>query len=354
MSMANNDIFQDRLKEFFGNIWNHSEDEFQASFDERRKLNADELAVLENLTKLFQHEKTDSEIAKYLQTVLIKDAKLIEVLLQVSGLTRNKILQDVKASSGKLRKSLRLSSHLSLASHQPTWLVAGLYLVKKLKRVLNQPAALKPEYKIFEALNQATWPGYIRQERAKRSGHEAEYRIATLLSNCGIPFEPEEKADNPLCRDIIWNGVSFDIVIPNGTNPLICVKSTVHTANIGQYGESKDHLEIDEARRMIDSISEASRPTLVGFIDGVGFESNRAGLEGVLRKSDEFCQFKTIWKLVVIAAFRLKLTCYLMLPESAKVHHKTFLERYIPAIRLVGSFGDVQAIEAGEAMLTVS
>jgi hypothetical protein len=100
MSMANNDIFQDRLKEFFGNIWNHSEDEFQASFDERRKLNADELAVLENLTKLFQHEKTDSEIAKYLQTVLIKDAKLIEVLLQVSGLTRNKILQDVKASSG--------------------------------------------------------------------------------------------------------------------------------------------------------------------------------------------------------------------------------------------------------------
>jgi hypothetical protein len=331
--MANNDIFQDRLKEFFGNIWNHSEDEFQASFDERRKLNADELAVLENLTKLFQHEKTDSEIAKYLQTVLIKDAKLIEVLLQVSGLTRNKILQDVKASSGKLRKSLRLSSHLSLASHQPTWLVAGLYLVKKLKRVLNQPAALKPEYKIFEALNQATWP---------------------LLSNCGIPFEPEEKADNPLCRDIIWNGVSFDIVIPNGTNPLICVKSTVHTANIGQYGESKDHLEIDEARRMIDSISEASRPTLVGFIDGVGFESNRAGLEGVLRKSDEFCQFKTIWKLVVIAAFRLKLTCYLMLPESAKVHHKTFLERYIPAIRLVGSFGDVQAIEAGEAMLTVS
>lgn len=333
MSMANNDIFQDRLKEFFGNIWNHSEDEFQASFDERRKLNADELAVLENLTKLFQHEKTDSEIAKYLQTVLIKDAKLIEVLLQVSGLTRNKILQDVKASSGKLRKSLRLSSHLSLASHQPTWLVAGLYLVKKLKRVLNQPAALKPEYKIFEALNQATWP---------------------LLSNCGIPFEPEEKADNPLCRDIIWNGVSFDIVIPNGTNPLICVKSTVHTANIGQYGESKDHLEIDEARRMIDSISEASRPTLVGFIDGVGFESNRAGLEGVLRKSDEFCQFKTIWKLVVIAAFRLKLTCYLMLPESAKVHHKTFLERYIPAIRLVGSFGDVQAIEAGEAMLTVS
>lgn len=353
--MAKNDILKDRLNEFFGNVWNHSEDEFQASFDERRKLNADELEVLNRVTELFQQGKPDSEIAKYLQTVIITmDGKLIEVLLQLCGLTRNKILQDIKGSSGPLRKSLRLSSHLSLAGHQPTWNVAGLYLVKKLKRVLNPPAAVKPEHKTFEALNQATWPGYIRQERAKRSGHEAEYRIATLLSNCDIPFEPEEKADNPLCRDVIWNGVSFDIVIPNAVNPLVCVKSTVHTANIGQYGESKDHLEVDEARRMIDLMPASSRPTLVGFIDGVGFESNRAGLEGVLLKTDEFCQFKTIWKLVVIAAFRLNCTCNLMLPEDAKARHGPFLERYRSAVKLVDSHDGVHAIEAGEAMLTVN
>lgn len=100
----------------------------------------------------------------------------------------------------------------------------------------------------------------------------------------------------------MWREVSFDIVVPNIENPTVCIKSTVHTSNIGQYGESKDHLEVAEARRMIDALPIASRPTLVGFIDGIGFESNSAGLNGVLEKADEFCQFKTIWKLAVISA----------------------------------------------------
>lgn len=84
---------------------------------------------------------------------------------------------------------------------------------------------------------------------------------------------------------------------------MLRIKSTVHTANIGQYGESKDDLEIREAADAIaKENASGANITLLGFIDGVGFESNRAGLEGVLSKADEFCQFRTIWKAAVIAA----------------------------------------------------
>src|SRR5690606_34524182 len=75
----------------------------------------------------------------------------------------------------------------------------------------------------LESLNQATWAGYIRQERAKRSGHHAEHRLALLLQQAAIPFCPAEKAENPLCRDARICEVSFDLVIPSLEAPLVCV-----------------------------------------------------------------------------------------------------------------------------------
>jgi hypothetical protein len=344
-----------RISEFSNNVWNHSEDEFQASFDERRNLTEKEFEILETITKSFAGTgMSESDLLKYMEKRLTDEKKLIETLLLISGLTRNKILQDIKASVGTDRNGLSLSSHLNLASNPNNWKFAGPYLIKKLRKVLGQKNPENPERRIFEALNQATWPGYIRQERAKRSGHEAEYRIATLLSNCRIPFAPEEKADNPLCRDATWKGVSFDIVIPNADDPLVCVKSTVHTANIGQYGESKDHLEIDEARRLIDSLNAKLRPTLVGFIDGVGFESNKAGLEGVLMKSDEFCQFKTIWKLVIIACSRLGRNCEIAISKATAETHIEFLSRYSNSIKIVPADQITGGTPAGEAIVSVS
>lgn len=343
-----------REQEFFRNVWNHSEDEFQASFDERRKLNEVEIALLENVTKAFRDGMSDEAVGKLIGEILVSsEPRLFEVLLQICGLTRNKILQDLKASSGENRRSLSLSSHMSLLAHAPTWQLAGRYLAAKLRRVLHPAEVEKKEHLVFEALNQATWPGYIRQERAKRSGHEAEYRIATLLANCGIPFEPEEKADNPLCRDAQFNGVSFDIIIPHQARPVVCVKSTVHTANIGQYGESKDALEVDEARRMIDLLPKKHQPTLVGFIDGIGFESNIAGLRGVLSKSDEFCQFQTIWKLVVIACFRLGERCAVSIPRKDAEAHAEFISRYRDAIELSEPSPRFEGHLAGRAKVAV-
>jgi len=342
-------------KEFIKYVWNHSVDKFQATFDDRRSLSPGDLALLVSIIRQFEAGANDQSIADGLRHALTLEPskKHIEVLLQLCGMTRSKILQDLKAAASGRRSELRLSSHLGLAAHKPTWDLAGPYLVKKLRKVLYQPRSDDPEIKLLQALNQATWPGYIRQERAKRSGHEAEYRIATLLSKVGIPIVPEEKADNPLCRDAIWNGVSFDVVVPDLARPAVCIKSTVHTSNIGQYGESKDHLEVDEARRMIEELALQDRPLLVGFIDGVGFESNTAGLNGILEKVDEFCQFNTIWKLVVIAASKTGKTCRLYLPPEDKDGHEEFLLRYRSSLTNESS-AFAQGIEAGQGLVHVS
>ena len=345
----------ERRKEFSDYVWNHSADEFQATFDERRGLNAAEIKLLTSIVQQFDAGADDKTIAGEIQHLLSQNSskKHIEVLLQLCGMTRSKILQDLKAASSGRRGELRLSNHLGLAAHAKTWEIAGPYLVAKLRKVLHHPPSSAPEIRLLQALNQATWPGYIRQERAKRSGHEAEYRIATLLFKVGIPFVPEEKADNPLCRDAIWNDVSFDVVVPNLVRPAVCIKSTVHTSNIGQYGESKDHLEIDEARRMIDELPAKDRPLLVAFIDGVGFESNTAGLHGVLDKADEFCQFNTIWKLVVIAASKTERHCRLYLTPDDRARHQEFLKRYRRSLTLEYS-PFTGAIEAGYGLVHLS
>lgn len=349
----------DREKEFNANVWDHSRDSFQTEFDLCPDLTPDEVKLLERLVELVREEAPDAVISKELRNAIRKNGlRVLEMVLQLIGLTRNKILQDLKASHSAVRGSLRLTNHEALINHDNTWTTAaGPYLAVRLRRVLG-PLGKGGRDAAFQALAQATWPGYIRQERAKRSGHEAEHRGALLLHKCNVPFEPEEKVENPLCRDVQINGVSFDLVVPNTSKPLVCVKATVHTANIGQYGESKDALEMDEARRMIDANFKAgSKPILVGLVDGVGFESNRAGLRGVLEKSDEFCQFKTIWKLAVIALHALKRDFHLYLPRASIEAHAAFLKRYSVSAKEITAVEegspDENAVVAGEAHLVI-
>jgi hypothetical protein len=181
----------------------------------------------------------------------------------------------------------------------------------------------------LEALNLATHSSFVRQERAKRMGHEGEARLARALQRRGIAFEPPAKAENPLSGDVKLNGVSFDVVVPGVQSPEVCVKSTVHTANIGQYGQSKDFLEIQVARKMLDAeYPEARRPILLALVDGVGFRSNAAGLDGVLVEADEFCQFKTLWKALVVCCRRLEKPLHLLLSADEQSRQRGFLARY--------------------------
>lgn len=277
------------------------------------------------------------------------------LLLQICGLTRNKILSDLRASASA--KGLVIPSSYQRIASTTGWAIAGPYLLTRLRAVFGRVnnATLRMGH-VFEALNQATWPGYIRQQRAKLSGHEAEYRVAILLSSLEIPFVPQEKAENPLCRDAQIGGISFDLVVPSVLNPAIVVKSTVHTANIGQFGESKDHLEMSEARDWIDAtFTGSSKPTLLAFVDGVGFRSNRAGLDGVLTKSDEFCQFRSIWKAVVIAAKRLDLPIKVAVPRPTIDEFSDFISRWAASDIVIGQEGlasTVGWIDAGDGLAT--
>lgn len=320
---------RDRLGEFESHVWDHANDPFQLEFDTRRPLTAAEVGVATAVVEAIGAGEDDTKIAVLLRRELTREPQMMHVLLQLAGLTRNKILTDLRASAAKVSIP---SSPLRLYASADAWRFAGPYLVSRLRKVL-QPLCLIAEpddlHGGLEALNQATWPGWIRQERAKRSGHEAEGRLANLFAAIGVPFEPVEKAENPLCGDVQISGVSFDLVTPSTTAPRICVKSTVHTANIGQYGESKDLLEVAEAAAMIKSkFHKEPRPIVLALIDGVGFRSNRAGLEGVLATADEFCQFKTIWKAAVIASDVLRQPLTLGLPEAEIPRHREFLDRY--------------------------
>lgn len=315
----------EKHQEFEQNVWDHAADEFQAQFDERRDLTSAEINFLKLVHDWVTDPDEDTGVG-YLRKALIANPERTALVLQICGLTRNKILTDLRGSANA--KTLDIPSDFRRLALTNAWGAAGPYLRDRLHSVLGRMSKTASFDEALEALNQATWPGYIRQQRAKLSGHEAEYRLAVLLSSAGIPFVPEEKAENPLCRDAQIDGISFDIVVPNIHEPKIVVKSTVHTANIGQYGESKDHLEVTEAREWIERKFIKSPPILLAFIDGVGFRSNRAGLAGVLEKSDEFCQFKTLWKAVVIGCAQLNLGFKLALSEEDISSHNGFLERW--------------------------
>jgi len=293
------------------------------------------------------------EMASAVQETLVSNMDRLVILLQLVGLTRNKIIQDIKAHARNEKLKVSTSSPEALFNTRTGANLASQYLANQLIRVFGHTKG-RCNSELLEALNQATWLGYIRQERAKRSGHEAEYRLACILNDLGLPFAPKEKADNPLCRDAQVDGVSYDIVSPSVANPLMRVKATVHTSNIGQYGESKDALEMREAVESINK-SGSSDITLLAFIDGVGFESNSAGLDGVLTDSDEFCQFRTMWKAAAIAAVKSNRRVRVALPRDLHSRFENFADRWKVEFVDRDALGDSPEgwVETGDGFTTV-
>jgi len=321
-----------KIREFKANVWDHTADEFQSQFDLAPPIAEEELDAFESIIRL--SGITDFEAkSSALRSAFLRNTPTVERFLQMIGWTRNKILQDVKARARRDRLVVSVSTPTSVVTHGGTWQVAAPILIHRMDAVFSTLVGHVDKRSALAALNEATWPGYIRQERAKRQGHEAEYRLAVLMSSIGIPFEPTEKAQNPLGRDAQIRGVSFDLVVPSTRRPRLCFKSTVHTANIGQYGESKDDLEMRQAKEMLTgAFAAADRPRLMALADGVGFESNRQGLDGVLVNSDEFCQFQTIWKAAVVAAAVTDRKIIVVANDSVLNEHRPFLDRYRKSI----------------------
>lgn len=334
-------------------VWNHAEDAFQARFDRCAKLDRDELALIRQIVAKTMSD--DETLARVIGYAIDADGTILPRLLQLVGLTRNKIVQDIKAYVRASRLRVSTSSGQAIFNHPQGRPLATMYLAQQVRRVFG-PASGKVSDAMLETLNQATLPGYIRQERAKRMGHEAEYRLACLFRDCGLGFAPEEKAENPLCRAAVIDGMSYDLVSPSLNNARLRVVSTVHTANIGQYGESKDELEIRKAIAAMKRAGDRQSTVLLAFVDGVGFESNRAGLDGVLSQADEFCQFATIWKAAAIAAHLVGKTCRLALDPEAYARFDDFFERYPVELKpITASVRSAKSwIEAGAGWVWVS
>lgn len=343
-----------RRTEFKDFIWDHGADAFQAKFDKCAALAASELATLKKLTTAELLQNSDA-LAKAIQASVAADQSVVRRLLQIVGLTRNKIVQDIKAYIRVNGHNVAVSTPEAIFRSKDGGRLGGEYLAKQIIRVFSHSKGSVSDG-LLEALNQATWPGYIRQERAKRMGHEAEYRVACLLKDCGLAFAPAEKAENPLCRDIQIDGMSYDLVSPSGSDARMRVVATVHTANIGQYGESKDDLEIRKAIQAMTKAGDRDRVTLLAFIDGVGFESNAAGLTGVLTNADEFCQFRTIWKAAAIAASKVGRKSRVAIRRSDHGRFSQFSQAYGVSFVDRATLGDSPDgwVEAGDGFIQMA
>ena len=350
--MSGMEDLESRRQEFENHVWNHAEDAFQLEFDVRQRVTQSQVNQISEIVQALSDEASEEELVGLLRRHMTADGRFVYILMQLVGLTRNKIIQDLKGALASTGISIPVRADL-LHRRPEVWEYAGPYLVNRIRSVFIHLISV-PTRNLedsLEALNQATWPGWIRQERAKRQGHEAEHRLAVLLASLEIPFQPEAKAENPLCPDSQIDGVSYDLVVPNVGQAGLCFKATVHTANIGQYGESKDDLEIREAKQSLSKRTD--KAVLMAMIDGVGFRSNRAGLDGVLKNADEFCQFKTIWKAAVVAASVIGVQIELLIPDASV--HAEFLERYKGTTRLSKSNlrHQVGWAEAGEGLVRI-
>jgi len=337
----------DRLEEFDANIWNHTADAFQQQFDTATDIPDEIVEALTELIGVIASGGDEEDLAE-----AIDDAQgdlgedFFAKLMQLVGLTRDKLKTDVKALGidAGLDETAP-SSWKVLPRKRLHWPLALRELARRFLAVFG-PAADVPKEDwegIVETVNRATWPGWIRQERAKRSGHQAEARLARICREVGVPFAPAEKAEQDIAPDVEIAGNSFDLVFPDDSKPGACVISTVHSANIGQYGESKDARDIAAAKEALANLNPP--PTLIALADGLGFHSNRAGLEGVLTTADEFCQFRTIWKAVVVGADCAGVTLGLWLPDPKAFGG--FLGRYSGAVKLLKKRPDDE-VEAGD------
>lgn len=342
-----------RLSEFEENVWIHTDDAFQQQFDTATDVSDEIASALAELIERVDQGEDEDDLAANIDRLCGEHGHaFLAKIIQLVGLTRNKLVTDVDAigrAAGLDEKPPR--TYEALPRKRQHWPLACKELASRFKAVFG-PSAASPRsaYEgILGTANRATWPGYIRQERAKRSGHQAEARLARICKAVRVPFAPAQKAEQDIAADIDVGGESFDLVFPDAARAAACVISTVHTANIGQYGESKDARDIAAAKEALAALPRS--PLLIALADGLGFRSNRAGLEGVLSTADEFCQFRTIWKAVVVAAAvtesdRLQL----WLPDQEQF--AAFLGRYQEAVNLISERPD-DAVEAGDGLFVV-
>lgn len=126
---------KERYEEYRSHVWDHTQDPFQLTFDFRRPLVEHELRVLVELTRALNYGEDDAALATTLRGLLAQEQEAVFVVLQLIGLTRNKILTDLRAATAGSGATLP-SKVTQLARSAAAWDYAGPYLAAKIRRVL--------------------------------------------------------------------------------------------------------------------------------------------------------------------------------------------------------------------------
>ena len=221
----------------------------------------------------------------------------LRLLLRIlAGLTQNKVVQDVRRL-GQTERALTCSSQLrrtNLAERDRR--AGGLGLPDPPLRV---PSACLPTRRgtcsepLLESVDEATWPGYVRQEHAearwgtKPSRHVAVPCWATAAPRLGA----EERREPALAVDLQSSGgMSYDLRARPSPE-----KGT-HTASDHHYSPRSNIISRLQIKRQ-SGIHKAMGPPMTTA--GTGMESrsphsstawlqsNTAGLTGVLTNADE-------------------------------------------------------------------
>ena len=106
---------KNKIIEFNNNVWNHSEDKFQQDFDERRNLRQEEYVFLNEINLMISNHESDEDILNFLRENFVsRNFETLELLLQIIGMTRNKIVSDLKGIVGARKAEYKLSNHKSI------------------------------------------------------------------------------------------------------------------------------------------------------------------------------------------------------------------------------------------------
>jgi hypothetical protein len=151
-----------------------------------------------------------------------------------------------------------------------------------------------------------------QQKLTKRRGHGMEQSFAIFLQKLGIPFLPEDRAENPMSRDpnVLKNTFelspkitnrtwAFDLIIQNYQQESIAfVQSLIHTSDPGQYGVNKSDETVTIKRELEEYNNQyGSNKELWGIVDGVGFAENKRGtIDKMLDEFDTFIQLNSVYK----------------------------------------------------------
>ena len=176
---------QERRQEFLHYVWDHTSDPFQMRFDVPERLTKGQISALQGLIRCVRGGATEKDLIAVVQDAATQIPGLLDLLLQLAGLTRNKILTDLRAAHPEARVPGSPRSLLRSGA----WPLAAEYLSRWLHPILTE-LGKGTMRGTLEALNLATHSSFVRQERAKRMGHEGEACLARALQRCGIAFEP--------------------------------------------------------------------------------------------------------------------------------------------------------------------